>query len=63
MHKQVRHIIDSETANEVDDQAAIAYALLSPTFVVRGLVAVHLLTGDDNEYFFDRHRPYGPAPG
>lgn len=39
--KQIRVIIDSDTACEADDQAVIAYALLSPALVVRGLVAAH----------------------
>jgi hypothetical protein len=39
--KQVRVIISSDAANEADDQAAIAYALLSPKLVVRGIVASH----------------------
>lgn len=39
--KQVRLIIDSDAANETDDQVVIAHALLSPTFIVRGLVAAH----------------------
>ncbi len=42
--KQVRVIIDSDAACEADDQAAIAYALLSPALVVRGLVAAHFRT-------------------
>lgn len=39
--KQIRVIIDSDAACEADDQAVIAYALLSPSIVVRGLVAAH----------------------
>jgi len=39
--KQIRVIIDSDTACEADDQAVIAYALLSPALDVRGLVAAH----------------------
>jgi len=40
-NKQVRLIISSDTANEADDQAAIAYAFLSPTLDIRGLIAAH----------------------
>ena len=39
--KQIRVIIDSDAACESDDQTVIAYALLSPKIVVRGLVAAH----------------------
>lgn len=41
LEKRVRVIIDSDAANESDDQAAISYALLSPTIMVRGMVAAH----------------------
>ena len=34
-------VLDCDTANEVDDQFAIAYALGSPTLDVRGVVSVH----------------------
>lgn len=39
--RQVRLLIDSDAACESDDQAVIAHALLSSSFVVRGLVAAH----------------------
>ncbi len=39
--KRVRVIIDSDAANESDDQAVISYALLSPALIHRGLVAAH----------------------
>jgi len=39
--RQVRVIISSDTANEADDQATIAYALLSPKLNIRGIVAAH----------------------
>jgi len=34
-------VLDCDTANEVDDQFAIAYALGSPALEVRGVVSVH----------------------
>ena len=39
--RQIRLLIDSDAACESDDQAVIAHALLSSSFVVRGLVAAH----------------------
>ena len=39
--KKCRVIIDSDTACEADDPFAIAYALLSPKLIVRGIVAEH----------------------
>lgn len=36
-----RVIIDTDAANEADDQFAIVHALLSPTLDVRGLIAAH----------------------
>jgi purine nucleosidase len=36
-----RVIIDTDAANEADDQYAIVHALLSPTLEIRGLVAAH----------------------
>ena len=49
--KRVRVIIDTDTANEIDDQYAIALALASPERIdLRGLVAAH---------FGDRGGPRG----
>jgi len=39
--RQIRLLIDSDAACESDDQAVIAHALLSSSFVIRGLVAAH----------------------
>lgn len=39
--KQIRIIVSSDAANEADDQGTIAYALLSPKLLVRGIVAAH----------------------
>jgi len=39
--KQVRVIISSDAKNEADDDFAVAHALLTPTFDVRGLIAAH----------------------
>ena len=40
-HKQVRVIISSDAKNEADDDFAVAHALLTPTFIVKWLIASH----------------------
>lgn len=37
----LRVVLDCDTANEIDDQFAIAYALGSPALDVRGVISVH----------------------
>ncbi|MCL2898498.1 nucleoside hydrolase [Brenneria sp. WC1b.1] len=39
--KQVRVIISSDAKNEADDDFAVAHALLTPTFIVKGVIAAH----------------------
>jgi purine nucleosidase len=39
--KRVRVIVSSDAANEVDDPFAIVHALLTPQFIVKGIVAAH----------------------
>lgn len=39
--KQLRVMISSDARNEADDDFAVAHALLTPTFDVRGLIASH----------------------
>ena len=39
--KQVRVIVSSDAKNEADDDFAVAHALLTPTFNVKGLIAAH----------------------
>jgi inosine-uridine nucleoside N-ribohydrolase len=39
--KRLRVIISSDAANEVDDQYAIVHALLTPQFIIKGIVAAH----------------------
>lgn len=41
VEKSVRVVILSDAANEADDAFAIAHALLTPSFCVRGIVAQH----------------------
>lgn len=46
----IRVVLDCDTANEIDDQFAIAYALGSPALDVRGVISVHntLIHGRDS---------------
>jgi inosine-uridine nucleoside N-ribohydrolase len=46
----IRVVLDCDTANEIDDQFAIAYALGSPALDVRGVISVHntLIHGSDS---------------
>lgn len=39
--KRVRVIVSMDAANEVDDAYAIVHALLTPQFIVKGIVAAH----------------------
>jgi len=39
--RPIRVVLDCDTANEIDDQFAIAYALGSPALDVRGVISVH----------------------
>ncbi|MCD7091550.1 nucleoside hydrolase [Klebsiella quasipneumoniae] len=39
--KEVRVIISSDAKNEADDDFAVAHALLTPTFIIKGLIAAH----------------------
>jgi len=38
---RIRMIVDTDAANEADDQFAIMHHLLTPTFDIRGIVAAH----------------------
>jgi len=39
--KKIRVIIDADAKNEADDQYAIVHALLTPKFIVKGLIGAH----------------------
>jgi purine nucleosidase len=39
--KRIRLIIDSDAKNEADDQYAIVHALLTPKFILRGMIGAH----------------------
>lgn len=39
--KRIRLIINSDVANEADDQFALVHALLSPRFIIKGVIAAH----------------------
>ena len=40
-YKKIRVIVDTDAACEADDPFAIAHALLSPKFIVKGIIAEH----------------------
>ncbi len=42
--KKIRVIINSDAKNEADDQYAIVHALLTPKFIVKGLIGAHFGT-------------------
>ncbi|SDG64959.1 nucleoside hydrolase [Microbacterium pygmaeum] len=44
-----RVLIDSDVANEADDQFALVHALLSPTLDIRGIIPAHFGTKRTNE--------------
>ncbi len=44
--KKIRVIIDTDAACEADDQYAIAHALLTPRFEIKGIIAEHFGGGD-----------------
>lgn len=41
MEKKIRLIINTDAKNEADDQFAIVHALLTPRFVIKGIIAAH----------------------
>src|SRR5689334_15253182 len=52
---KVQIVLDTDTFNEIDDQFAVAYALLSPERI--GLEAIYAAP------FAGRHAPNGPGEG
>lgn len=42
--KKIRLIINTDAKNEADDQFAIVHALLTPRFLIRGIIAAHFGT-------------------
>jgi purine nucleosidase len=42
--KKIRLIINTDAKNEADDQFAIVHALLTPQFIVKGIIAAHFGT-------------------
>ena len=42
--KKIRLIINTDAKNEADDQFAIVHALLTPRFIVKGIIAAHFGT-------------------
>ncbi|NLK68959.1 MAG: nucleoside hydrolase [Clostridiaceae bacterium] len=47
--KKIRLIINTDAKNEADDQFAIVHALLTPRFIVKGIIAAHFGTKRTNE--------------
>ena len=47
--KKIRVIINSDAKNEADDQFAIVHALLTPKFIIKGLIGAHFGKGRTNE--------------
>ena len=43
-NKKVRVIIDTDAKNEADDQFAIVQALLTPQFIIKGIIGTHFGT-------------------
>lgn len=52
-NKQVRLIVDSDAKCEADDQYAIVHALLTPKFQIKGIVAAHFSTVQNNNTMSD----------
>ncbi len=46
--KKIRVIVNSDAKNEADDQFAIVHALLTPKFIVKGLIGAHFRTSWTN---------------
>ena len=42
--KKIRLIINTDAKNEADDQFAIVHALLTPRFIIKGIIAAHFGT-------------------
>lgn len=42
--KKIRLIVNTDAANEADDQFAIVHALLTPRFIIKGIIAAHFGT-------------------
>ncbi len=47
--KKIRLIVNTDAKNEADDQFAIVHALLTPRFIVKGIIAAHFGTKRTNE--------------
>ncbi|HZK27944.1 MAG TPA: nucleoside hydrolase [Thermoclostridium sp.] len=47
--KKIRLIVNTDAKNEADDQFAIVHALLTPRFIVKGIIAAHFGTKRTNK--------------
>lgn len=54
--KKIRVIINSDAKCEADDQFAIVHALLTPRFMIKGIIAAHFGTNSTNESMLESYR-------
>ena len=54
--KKIRVIINSDAKNEADDQFAIVHALLTPKFIIKGLIAAHFGEEKSRTSMLDSYR-------
>lgn len=52
-NKKIRVIIDTDAACEADDQYAIAHALMTQKFIIRGICAEHIKMPDTEQLCYD----------
>lgn len=52
-NKKIRVIIDTDAACEADDQYAIAHALMTQKFIVKGICAEHFKISDSERFCYD----------
>ena len=55
-NKKIRVIIDTDAACEADDQYAIAHALMTQKFIVRGITAEHFHADGSEQKSYDEIR-------
>ncbi|MFB5678320.1 nucleoside hydrolase [Paenibacillus terreus] len=53
--KKIRLIINTDAKNEADDQFAIVHALLTPRFMIKGIIAAHFGTERTNESMLESY--------
>jgi len=53
--KKIRVIVNTDAKNEADDQYAIVHALLTPRFIIKGLIAAHFGTKRTTESMMESY--------